>query len=201
MYSNEREGPHSLSEQGSVVHPIEIYHPESVVRLEQYTPGLAAEIFELIAGIREHLSQFGDPTSAKYPDLQSVRDSIQPPETAVKLRFVVRDSSNVCVGTVNLTPADDPEAMEVGYYVGRQFGWRGLATAAVRLVCGWAFRERGLARIVAHTHPHNIASQRVLEKAGFCVQREGRTNKPISMTVVMDSTIVPERYMRFVLAV
>ncbi|WBB72695.1 GNAT family N-acetyltransferase [Micromonospora sp. WMMD1128] len=47
---------------------------------------------------------------------------------------------------------------------------RGLATRAVRLVAGWAFGV-GVARLWAGTRLENVASQRVLERAGF--RREG----------------------------
>ena len=59
----------------------------------------------------------------------------------------------------------------VGYYVDRRWQGRGYATQAVRLVLAFAFREAGLHRVQAGVVPHNPASARVLEKAGF--RREG----------------------------
>jgi RimJ/RimL family protein N-acetyltransferase len=41
----------------------------------------------------------------------------------------------------------------------------------VRLLSRWALREFGLVRLALHTHPENVASQRVAERAGFT--REG----------------------------
>jgi len=48
-------------------------------------------------------------------------------------------------------------------------GWRGrgFPTRATQLVSLWAFAETGVARLVAGALPTNLASQRVLEKAGF----------------------------------
>ena len=48
-------------------------------------------------------------------------------------------------------------------------GWRGrgFATRAAQLVSLWAFAETGVARLIAGALPANLASQRVLEKAGF----------------------------------
>jgi RimJ/RimL family protein N-acetyltransferase len=54
----------------------------------------------------------------------------------------------------------------VGYGMRPEFRGRGIATQAVRLLSTWAFAI-GVRRLVAGTAPDNLASQRVLEKAGF----------------------------------
>ena len=54
----------------------------------------------------------------------------------------------------------------VGYWVDHAHLRRGLAAAAVELACVEA-RELGLHRVEAGTLVHNVASQRVLLKAGF----------------------------------
>jgi len=48
-------------------------------------------------------------------------------------------------------------------------GWRGrgFPTRATQLLSLWAFAETGIARLIAGALPTNLASQRVLEKAGF----------------------------------
>jgi RimJ/RimL family protein N-acetyltransferase len=46
----------------------------------------------------------------------------------------------------------------------------------VRLVCDWLFAE-GVGRIEVRTHPGNVASQRVAQRAGF--QREGTERRSI----------------------
>jgi ribosomal-protein-alanine N-acetyltransferase len=58
-----------------------------------------------------------------------------------------------------------------GYFCDRPHNGRGHTTEAVRLIVRFAFEELGLHRIEAGVMPHNIASIRVLEKAGF--RREG----------------------------
>ncbi len=57
--------------------PIEIASSDGEVVLRQFTLEDAEEIFKLIDGNREHLSQFGDDTAGKYPTLDSVRESLQ----------------------------------------------------------------------------------------------------------------------------
>jgi [ribosomal protein S5]-alanine N-acetyltransferase len=59
----------------------------------------------------------------------------------------------------------------IGYVVIERARRRGLASTAVSLVAEWALSEAGLARVEAFVEPSNLASQRVLENAGFV--REG----------------------------
>ena len=59
----------------------------------------------------------------------------------------------------------------LGYSLLPRWYGRGYATRAVRLLTRWGFDHVGLARLWAGTLPENVASQRVLEKAGF--RREG----------------------------
>jgi RimJ/RimL family protein N-acetyltransferase len=58
----------------------------------------------------------------------------------------------------------------VGYSLDPRFRGRGVATRAVRLLVAWAFTA-GVRRLAAGTALDNLASQRVLERAGFV--REG----------------------------
>jgi [ribosomal protein S5]-alanine N-acetyltransferase len=59
----------------------------------------------------------------------------------------------------------------LGYAVAEAANGRGYATAAVRDAVRIAFAELGLHRVQAAVVPRNLASLRVLEKAGF--RREG----------------------------
>jgi RimJ/RimL family protein N-acetyltransferase len=59
----------------------------------------------------------------------------------------------------------------VGYWMLERARGRGLASRAVALLAPWALRAAGFERVEALVEPHNVASQRVLERAGF--QREG----------------------------
>jgi RimJ/RimL family protein N-acetyltransferase len=60
---------------------------------------------------------------------------------------------------------------EVGYVLARPFWGRGLATEAVRPVVAWALAEPSIYRVWAVCDAENLASARVLEKAGMT--REG----------------------------
>ena len=55
----------------------------------------------------------------------------------------------------------------IGYMILTPFWERGIGTEAVRQICGIAFQELALDRIIGQVFPENVASVRVLEKNGF----------------------------------
>jgi ribosomal-protein-alanine N-acetyltransferase len=55
----------------------------------------------------------------------------------------------------------------LGYWIDHEHNGKGYATEAVKLATRFAFDTAHLHRVQAGTLLHNIASQRVLEKAGF----------------------------------
>ena len=77
------------------------------------------------------------------------------------------------VGGIGLTQVRRGVAQTatLGYWVGEPFERRGYTTEAVRLVTRFAFNGLQLHRVEAACLPENLASRRVLEKAGFV--REG----------------------------
>ena len=79
------------------------------------------------------------------------------------------DVGGEAVGGISLRPGQDIErcGAELGYWVGASHWGRGIATSAVRLLSAYAFAETTLARVWAVPFVHNLASIRVLEKAGY----------------------------------
>jgi RimJ/RimL family protein N-acetyltransferase len=67
-------------------------------------------------------------------------------------------------------PVPSRQQAEVGYWVAPEQRRRGVATAAVRALCGYAFGA-GMDRLELLTHWENVGSQRIALAAGF--QREG----------------------------
>lgn len=63
----------------------------------------------------------------------------------------------------------------VGYVIARSHQGKGYATEALRAVIDWAFRQPSVYRVNASTDVDNIASRRVMEKAGM--RREGLLRK------------------------
>jgi RimJ/RimL family protein N-acetyltransferase len=77
-----------------------------------------------------------------------------------------------------LTAHDDDELLgvvsvqlrphgSVGYWLRACARGRGLMTEALGAVVGWACTEHGVSDLHLTTHPGNVASQRVAERAGF----------------------------------
>jgi RimJ/RimL family protein N-acetyltransferase len=60
-----------------------------------------------------------------------------------------------------------PGDIEIGYYLKRSAWGRGYATEASSRLLDFAFEEGGLLEVVATFDKRNLASRRVLEKAGF----------------------------------
>jgi RimJ/RimL family protein N-acetyltransferase len=65
--------------------------------------------------------------------------------------------------------------LEIGYNLVPNDRRKGYCTEAVRIIVDYLFLSRDIARIQAQTHPRNVASQKVLEKAGF--KKEGTLRK------------------------
>lgn len=55
----------------------------------------------------------------------------------------------------------------IGYFITPEYCGKGIATQAVKLICDVAFNKLNLTRIEGSAFEPNIASRRVLEKAGF----------------------------------
>ena len=75
------------------------------------------------------------------------------------------------VGVCKLFEFEYQSTAEIGYWIGQRYWNNGLATEAVRSVVVFGFDTLGLHRIHASTDVSNLASQRVLDKAGF--EKEG----------------------------
>ncbi len=87
---------------------------------------------------------------------------------AAPFAIVHRSSEGRLLGSISLMhPAWEHARAEVGYWLARGARGAGHATHAVGLICGWGFRELGLARIELLAAAANPASQRVAERAGF----------------------------------
>ena len=85
----------------------------------------------------------------------------------------------LAVGSIGITLGEDVfrRSAEIGYWLGRAFWGRGIASSAVRAVTEHAFEQFDLNRLHAGVFAWNPTSARVLEKAGY--QLEGRLRSAI----------------------
>jgi [ribosomal protein S5]-alanine N-acetyltransferase len=91
--------------------------------------------------------------------------------------WAIRDGRGRAIGGIGLDPsAEGPSyRAEIGYWLGQPFWGRGIMTSAVQAVSRHGFEELKLGKITAHVFSFNVASARVVEKAGF--QLEGYLRK------------------------
>ena len=81
-------------------------------------------------------------------------------------------ASDEAIGLVYLDRRPQPWIAGLGYWLVPSVRGRRLAAPAVRLVSDWALQELDILRLEAWVAPDNVASQRVLDRAGFA--HEGR---------------------------
>ena len=90
-------------------------------------------------------------------------------EGSTPLAVTARESGGVVAAITMWTVREG--VGEFGYWAVPAKRGRGYVPRALRLLCGWAFAERGLQRLQLGTFPGNTGSERVAEKVGF--RREG----------------------------
>jgi RimJ/RimL family protein N-acetyltransferase len=84
-------------------------------------------------------------------------------------------------GTIGLKDIDYVnKTVDIGYWIGKQYQGKGIATECVRLVVNYAFDELKLKEISAYVFPDNNSSIKVLEKNGFEKTKEVNEYHPIS---------------------
>jgi len=105
---------------------------------------------------------------------------------------VVRRSDGALVGGMGLHDIDPTHLRaEVGYWVGREFRRQGFAQEALGALCRLAYHRLGLRRLEAGVFPGNVASIRVLRRAGF--RREGRMRQSVRKAGVGQDVILYAR--------
>ena len=82
-------------------------------------------------------------------------------------RAIVVDGQIVGSISVERMADEQRNVGSIGYMLLTPFWSQGIGTEAVRQICGIAFRELALERIIGEVFPENLASARVLEKNGF----------------------------------
>ncbi len=97
---------------------------------------------------------------------QRHRDLIAEQEGGTGAFYVLVDQLGAVVGRFNLYDILDGTA-RVGYRVAERASGQGVATSGLRALCRVAREELGLLTLTAAASNENVASQRVLLKAGF----------------------------------
>ena len=80
---------------------------------------------------------------------------------------IIDRTTDEFAGLMGIHPEAEHKRAFVGYWIGKPFWGRGLATAALRLLIQYGFEELNLNRIEAEHFHHNPASGRVMQKANM----------------------------------
>lgn len=96
---------------------------------------------------------------------------------------VATKHENSFIGSVGIGPDFSGEHYQIYWTILPQFWGKGLATEAVIRFMDYLFYEVGLCKLIAYSHPENIASARVAEKAGMqnqgTIMLEGLDHEPL----------------------
>lgn len=106
----------------------------------------------------------GDDFFAQFTDRYNALLTEQ--EAGICAFYVLVAEDGSVLGRFNLIDIEDHTA-ELGYRVAQHVAGRGVATATVREVCQLAASQHGLRTVRAAADIQNVASQKVLTKAGF----------------------------------
>lgn len=85
---------------------------------------------------------------------------------------------NIAIGSIGVFRRGNihRRIAELGYYIAEEYWGKGIMTEAVRQMCEYVFSKSDIIRIFAEPFAYNIASCRVLEKAGFQYEGTLRSN-------------------------
>ncbi|CAN5473762.1 GNAT family N-acetyltransferase [soil metagenome] len=121
--------------------------------------------FAVLPEVRRHTSG----TVESLADVQAAIGRALTEDANAPVYFTLRDmSSSGLVAIVGFhTRSVVNRSAEINYELRPERWGRGVATAVCREAVRWGFSQLGLVRIQATTLEENVASQRVLQKAGF----------------------------------
>lgn len=88
--------------------------------------------------------------------------------------WLLRDRTGAITGTVGeamgsigVRPTDDPDACDIGYWLGAPFWGMGLMAEAIAAIAVHCFEHLGFSVVAADVFSTNARSSRLLEKLGF----------------------------------
>jgi [ribosomal protein S5]-alanine N-acetyltransferase len=143
-----------------------------MLELQRLRPDHEAAVldFERVnrAYFAESISDRGDDFYENFAE--QYRALLAEQEAGARIFHVLVDEHETVVGRFNLYDLVDGTA-EVGYRVAQRVSGRGVATSGLRSLCRVAREEYGLRTLTAVASNENVASQRVLARAGFVAIR------------------------------
>jgi RimJ/RimL family protein N-acetyltransferase len=149
----------------------------TAVRLIRPDPALLDAALEDDAALARALGHDVVPGWATFiGQLRRKRDALlaRPDASAWGPRFFVAGEPPELVGWGGFKGPPAEGVVELGYEIAESRRGRGLATAATHAMVSEAFADARVSAVIAHTLRERNSSNRVLEKAGFRFDGEGR---------------------------
>jgi RimJ/RimL family protein N-acetyltransferase len=146
------------------------------VRLREFTHADVDDLFALDSD-PEVMRYIGDGATSTRDDAEASIDRIlrrYRDHAGQGAWHATRIDDGRFIGWVSLKHAGESPDIEVGYRLMRAAWGMGFATELARAMVARGFDVLGLQRIIGVTHPDNVASQRVLLKAGLSDRGFGR---------------------------
>lgn len=137
--------------------------------LRRFTAGDAELLVELDSDAEVMRYLTGEPTPRAEIEQKVLPEILAQYETHPGLgTFAAHEkSSGRFVGWFGLQPTGEAGTVDVGYRLNRSAWGQGYATEGTRALIDLAFRELGMAKVVADTMAVNTKSRRVMVKAGL----------------------------------
>lgn len=136
--------------------------------LQQLNEGHAAAVLAFERANRAYFAAFINDRGDEFFDQFAARHRalLAEQEAGAGAYYVLVDGDGAVIGRFNLFFTGDGTA-NLGYRIAEHVAGRGVTTANVLELCRLAATRHGLRRLRAATSHQNVASQRVLVKAGF----------------------------------
>jgi ribosomal-protein-alanine N-acetyltransferase len=117
----------------------------------------------------DYFGEYNPLVQMSKADLEKQYEKLGPEEK----RFLIEKKDGNRIGGITHFPAGGN--LEIGYVLIPSERGKGYGTEAVKIMTDYLFLSKDIVRVQAHTDVRNVASQKVLEKAGF--SKEGTLRK------------------------
>jgi RimJ/RimL family protein N-acetyltransferase len=109
---------------------------------------------------------------------ETVKEFDNPTPLAVmteRKQFIIEKKDGTRVGSIRHSLVQPSRHVEIGYFIVPSERGKGYASEAVQMMVDYLFLSRDIVRVQAWTDVGNVASRKVLERAGF--KKEGTIRK------------------------
>jgi RimJ/RimL family protein N-acetyltransferase len=96
---------------------------------------------------------------------------------------VIEKASGDWIGRVGPWMPEGWPGTEVGWGLARHTWGKGYATEAAAAAIDWAFETLGWREVIHCIHPDNTPSQKVAQRLGSRILREGKLPAPLTMPI------------------